>query len=70
LKKFDVIDEIIKEPVGGAHRDAVATIEKVDEVIYRHLQELMTMSRDELKRQRNDKFYEMGRNLILETMKG
>lgn len=70
LKKFDVIDEIIKEPVGGAHRDAVATIEKVDEVIYRHLQELMTMSRDELKRQRNDKFYEMGRNLIIETMKG
>ena len=70
LKKFGVIDEIVKEPAGGAHRDAVATIEKVDEVIYRHLQELLVMGRDELKKQRNDKFYEMGRNLSLEILKG
>ena len=70
LKNFEVIDEIIKEPIGGAHRDAVATIEKVDEAIYRNLQELMILDRDELKKQRNDKFYEMGRNLNIETAKG
>lgn len=66
LKKFGVIDEIVPEPVGGAHRDAVAAIEKADEVIYRHLLELLSLGRDELKKQRNDKFYDMGRNLILE----
>lgn len=70
LKSFGVIDEIVKEPVGGAHRDAVATIEKVDEAIYRHLQELLMLSRDELKKQRNDKFYDMGHNLNIETTKG
>lgn len=63
LKSFGVIDEIIPEPAGGAHRDALATIEKVGEVIYKHLQSLMELSRDELKKQRNEKFIAMGRNL-------
>ena len=66
LKKFGVIDEIVPEPIGGAHRDAVSAIEKADEIIYRHLTELLSLGRDELKKQRNDKFYEMGRNLVLE----
>jgi len=70
LKRFGVIDEIINEPVGGAHRDTVAAIEKVDETIYRHLQELMTLSRDELKKQRNDKILEMGHHIEVENTKG
>lgn len=69
LKAMNVIDEIIDEPVGGAHRDTLAAIEKVDESIYRHLQELLPLSRDELKKQRNEKIYEMGRHLNLENTK-
>ncbi len=69
LKAMNVIDEIIDEPVGGAHRDTLAAIEKVDESIYRHLQELLPLSRDELKKQRNEKIYEMGRHLNLENIK-
>ena len=70
LKHFGVIDEIITEPVGGAHRDMVAAIEKVDETIYRHLQELMTLSGEELKKQRNDKILEMGNHIEVESTKG
>ena len=49
LRKFGVIDEIIKEPVGGAHRDAQATIEKVGDCILKHLKDLLPLSGDDLK---------------------
>ena len=63
LRKFGVIDEIIKEPVGGAHRDPKTTIEKVGDSILKHLKELLPLSGDELKKQRTAKFLAMGRNL-------
>lgn len=66
LKSYGVIDEIIPEPAGGAHRDTLAAVEKVGEVIFKHLQELKPLSREELKKQRNDKFIAMGRNLKLD----
>ncbi|MBQ8785420.1 MAG: acetyl-CoA carboxylase carboxyltransferase subunit alpha [Alphaproteobacteria bacterium] len=70
LKTLGVIDEIVTEPIGGAHRDTMATMEKVDEAIYRHLQELMQLGRDELKKQRNEKIYEMGHHINFEEIKG
>jgi len=70
LKSLGVIDEIIEEPTGGAHRDGLATVEKVGEVIVRHLRELSVMSRDDLKKDRNQKFLEMGKNLNLDNSKG
>lgn len=69
LKSFNVIDEIIPEPEGGAHRDTAGTIEKVGDCIYKHLQELSSLSGDSLKKQRNEKFLEMGRNLNIESGK-
>lgn len=69
LKAMGIIDEIIEEPVGGAHRDTMAAIEKVDESIYRHLQELLPLSREELKKRRNEKIYEMGHRIDLESIK-
>ena len=63
LRHFGVIDEIIKEPVGGAHRDPKATIEKVGDCILKHLKDLLPLSGDELKKQRTAKFLAMGRNL-------
>jgi acetyl-CoA carboxylase alpha subunit len=48
----------------------MAAMEKVDEAIYRHLQDLMQLSRDELKKQRNEKIYEMGHHINFEEIKG
>lgn len=63
LKRFGVIDEIIPEPTGGAHRDVTATIEKVGNAILKHLKELLPLSGEELKKKRTEKFLAIGRNL-------
>ena len=63
LRQFGVIDEIIKEPLGGAHRNPQAMIEKVGDSIFKHLKDLIAMNGDELKKQRTAKFLAMGRNL-------
>ena len=61
LKKFNVIDEVISEPTGGAHRDPQLTIERVGNAIHRHLKDLMPLSGDQLKKERTEKFFAMGR---------
>ncbi len=63
LKHFGVIDEVIKEPLGGAHRDRKATIEAVGDSILKHLKELLPINGEDLRRQRTEKFLEMGRHL-------
>ncbi len=63
LRKLGVIDEIISEPIGGAHRHHKEMIRRVGEVISRHLKELSSQTSDELKRKRTDKFLKMGRHL-------
>ena len=63
LKHFGVIDEIVKEPVGGAHRDPQTTINRVGDALLRNLKELLPLSGEELKKQRTEKFLAMGRNL-------
>jgi len=63
LRQFGVIDEIIKEPLGGAHRNPSATIEKVGDCIAKHLKDLKNFTGEELKKQRTSKFLSMGRNL-------
>ena len=62
LRRLGVIDEIIAEPLGGAHRNREAAIERVGDSILKHLKELMTQSGDELKKRRTDKFLRMGRH--------
>ncbi len=62
LRKLGVIDEIISEPIGGAHRDPDTAIERVGNVIARHLKELSEQTPDDLKKKRTDKFLKMGRN--------
>ena len=63
LRKFGVIDEIIKEPLGGAHRQPSQIIQKVGDAVAKHLRELKNFNGDELKKQRTAKFLAMGRNL-------
>lgn len=62
LRKYGVIDEIIKEPLGGAHRNPQQMVEKVGDCIAKHLKELNNFSGEELKKQRTAKFLAMGRN--------
>jgi acetyl-CoA carboxylase carboxyl transferase subunit alpha len=59
--KLGVIDEIIKEPVGGAHRDHEATARNMKEAIARNLTELNKLSGDELVEGRYKKFRAMSR---------
>ncbi|VAW00702.1 Acetyl-coenzyme A carboxyl transferase alpha chain [hydrothermal vent metagenome] len=63
LKGFSIIDEIIAEPVGGAHRDRKQTMSDVGEAIARALLALKHLSPDELRKQRREKFLAIGRNL-------
>ena len=63
LKHFGVIDEIIKEPLGGAHRDRKATIDAVGNAILRNLKELLPMNGEDLRRERTAKFLAIGRHL-------
>ncbi len=62
LRRLGVIDEIITEPLGGAHRNREQAIERVGDSILKHLKELMTQSGDELKKRRTEKFLRMGRH--------
>jgi acetyl-CoA carboxylase carboxyl transferase subunit alpha len=59
--KLGVIDEIIKEPIGGAHRDHGATASNMKEAIARNLAELNKLSAEELVEGRYAKFRAMTR---------
>jgi acetyl-CoA carboxylase carboxyl transferase subunit alpha len=63
LKQLGVIDGIISEPIGGAHRSAGEVIEKTAETIRKALSELSQMDADQIRRERRDKFIAIGRNL-------
>lgn len=63
LSGLGVIDEIIPEPLGGAHRDANAAMDAVGAVIGRHLEVLVGQAPDKLINDRRRKFLEMGTNL-------
>lgn len=60
LKELNIIDEIIEEPMGGAHRNHPATAVKVKDFIVRNLAELKTMTPDQLFEDRYQKFRNMG----------
>ena len=63
LMSLGVIDEIIKEPLGGSHRNKQQAIESVGDAIFKHLKGLMHLGGEELKQLRQDKFLAMGRKL-------
>lgn len=64
LLEFGIIDGIIEEPVGGAHRDQEAIIAATGKQIASGLQELSGLNGEELQKQRREKFLAIGRNLI------
>ena len=61
MVRFGVIDSIIIEPTGGAHRDPKAAIAATGEAIAKALAELKPLSREAVVKQRREKFLNMGR---------
>src|SRR5882762_9343745 len=61
LIRFGVIDEIVAEPVGGAHRDPAAAIAATGEAIAAGLKSLSGLDRDAVRRHRREKFLNIGR---------
>lgn len=59
LLKFGVIDEIIPEPLGGAHRAPTIVFERIDQLLCRELKTLCAKSGSELVRSRYQKFRTM-----------
>ena len=62
LLGLGVIDEIISEPIGGAHRDRDLCLNNVRESIQKNLDEMESMSRDEIFYHRKNKFLSIGRS--------
>jgi acetyl-CoA carboxylase carboxyl transferase subunit alpha len=63
LARLKIIDGIVTEPRGGAHRDREATVAAVAATIESALASLADLSPDEVRRARRDKFLAIGRNL-------
>jgi acetyl-CoA carboxylase carboxyl transferase subunit alpha len=60
MKKHKLIDEIIPEPLGGAHYDRETTFKTVEQYIMKAFNELKHLSTEELVAQRMDKYSKMG----------
>jgi len=60
MQRFGLIDGIIPEPMGGAHEDYDLAAELVRQRLRTELEQLSVLSREELIRQRYDKFRAMG----------
>ncbi len=62
LLELKIIDEIIKEPIGGAHRERRQVINSVKSSIKNNLNYFSNMSRDEIISHRKNKFLSIGRD--------
>ncbi len=60
LKELKLVDDVIPEPLGGAHQDQAAAIANLRAAIVRHLDELVKIPMDQLLAQRYEKFRRMG----------
>ena len=57
-----IVDRIIPEPIGGAHSDKEATIKSVGDAVEQELEGLSNLTPDQLRKQRADRFYAIGRS--------
>ena len=62
LFELEIIDEIVKEPDGGAHRDRNFILKEVKDAISKNLNFFQSMSGDEIFNDRKNKFLKIGRN--------
>jgi len=64
LSRFGVIDTIVKEPAGGAHRDPALAIQAAGEAIANAFDEMHNLDRETVRARRRQKFLDIGRKLI------
>ena len=62
LRRLELVDAVVPEPMGGAHRDPRATIGAVGDKVAEALTPLLTLDGAALRSRRREKFLEMGRN--------
>lgn len=60
MKRMKLVDQIVKEPLGGAHTDKETTFLAVKDAIVKSYEELKNLSPKELVKQRMDKYADMG----------
>jgi len=60
LKKLGVVDEIVSEPLGGAHTDPEKTAKSVKAAILKHVKKLQKMDAETLKAKRFEKYAHLG----------
>ncbi len=60
LKEIGIVDYIVSEPLGGAHRDKEKIISDVEQIIFKEIDKFKTMSPKQIKKSRTEKFIEMG----------
>ena len=61
LLDFGIVDSVIKEPLGGAHRDKKALLDEIKKSIRKNLRELSELSREDILNHRKQKFLSIGR---------
>ena len=64
LKRLGVIDQIVKEPVGGAHRTPHMAMKTVGAAVLKNIEALCELSPTELIKTRREKFLRIGRSLV------
>jgi acetyl-CoA carboxylase carboxyl transferase subunit alpha len=62
LLELEIVDEIINEPIGGAHRDKDLILKNVRDSLVKNLDQFKNMSADEIFTNRKNKFLKIGRN--------
>ncbi len=60
LKEIGVVDRVVKEPLGGAHRDKKKSIEEVKKVLIEEINAFKKIDRQKIKKLRSDKYINMG----------
>lgn len=60
LQKLGITDQVIPEPLGGAHRDTTRICDTVKKAIEAHLSELLELSTDDLLKRRYEKYRRIG----------
>ena len=63
LKEKGIIEEVIAEPIGGAHRDHTLTIKNVEDALKKYLNEIKDYTKEHLVKDRQEKFLKYGRLL-------
>ena len=60
MERFKIIDEVIPEPVGGAHRNPEVAINGIGNVLEKRLNALLAISKEEIIKQKEDKYLSIG----------